>query len=421
MARTEFSSLKVSDAALLDALEAIRKQVRPEKDGRFQVVVAEGVQGIEGTYEEVLDHSAVKEVLAAQSQVLRQAAVFLDNRFQVQVTRQEPLDRIGVSYQDNFDQAMVARLVAASRRWLRPYDQVEGIEKILGAELSEFYRRREAGLLRLEELAQSLIVQNEAYRRKVDDEVTAIRRRLDEEAKAEMQRLHSEYEAKDAALKGREEALDARAKALDDRSSRHARRQIRHDLKAALANRTRDFSLTKQTAAKRIPLHALFALLIAVPGLLFIRSFLELVASGTAPNWLLLTRIAVSGAALAAALVYYIRWNDQWFRQHSEGEFRLRRLDLDIDRASWVVETAFEWKEEKGTEIPPELIDRLTRNLFVADEVDRRGVRHPGEDLASALLGASSRLNVQIPGIGEATLDRKGVKQLKRKADEGAE
>jgi hypothetical protein len=40
------------------------------------------------------------------------------------------------------------------------------------------------------------------------------------------------------------------------------------------------------------------------------------------------------------------------------------------------------------------------------------GVRHPGEDLASALLGASTELNLRIPGVGDAKLDRRGLKRF---------
>ena len=43
----------------------------------------------------------------------------------------------------------------------------------------------------------------------------------------------------------------------------------------------------------------------------------------------------------------------------------LNCLELDLDRASWVVEMALEWKDEKGTESPAELVQTRARNLFV--------------------------------------------------------
>lgn len=56
----------------------------------------------------------------------------------------------------------------------------------------------------------------------------------------------------------------------------------------------------------------------------------------------------------------------------------MKRLDLDIDRASWLVEMVMEWKEQKGTEIPEELLTRLSRNLFIEDG-PKEECLHPAE------------------------------------------
>ena len=82
---------------------------------------------------------------------------------------------------------------------------------------------------------------------------------------------------------------------------------------------------------------------------------------------------------IAATIIFYIRWNDSWFRQHADEEFQLKRFELDIDRASWVVEMALEWKDEKGTEIPEELIERFTENLF-KDQNIFESAKHPSEE-----------------------------------------
>ena len=135
-------------------------------------------------------------------------------------------------------------------------------------------------------------------------------------------------------------------------------------------------------------------------------------------GWYFILKPLFSGIALAAAVIYYIRWSNLWFTQHATEEFRLKRLNLDIDRASWVVEMALEWKDEKGTEIPHELVERLSRNLFTEEHGETKGPRHPSEDLASALLGASTSLSMKIPGVGDATLDRKGIKNFQKATQE---
>jgi hypothetical protein len=117
------------------------------------------------------------------------------------------------------------------------------------------------------------------------------------------------------------------------------------------------------------------------------------------------------GFALTAA--FYVRWNDAWFRQHADEEFRLKRLDLDIDRAHYVVEMLLEWNEQKGTTIPEELIKSLTASLFTTAESDV--VRHPYEDLANALLGASAGLRMTPSGF-EVALNRKGLQKFRKAA-----
>ena len=66
---------------------------------------------------------------------------------------------------------------------------------------------------------------------------------------------------------------------------------------------------------------------------------------------------------------------------------------------SWFVEMAFEWKDEKGEEIPEALIERLTQGLFVEASGDH--AVEPSESLAHALLGAA-RFKVKLPGDLEA-------------------
>ena len=91
-----------------------------------------------------------------------------------------------------------------------------------------------------------------------------------------------------------------------------------------------------------------------------------------------LIRFGLSATAFVGTMIFYIRWCDNWFRQHADEEFLLKRLLLDIDRASWIVEMSLEWAEEKGTEIPEELIDRLSNNLF-SGKNDISQPTHPSE------------------------------------------
>src|SRR5262249_3696361 len=135
--------------------------------------------------------------------------------------------------------------------------------------------------------------------------------------------------------------------------------------------------------------------------------------SNTPADWLHLLRLPVSGAAFAAAVVFYIRWNDVWFRRHAREEFWLNRLNLDVSRASFLVEMALEWKDDTGAALPLELVEPIARGLFAGDVAEADVARHPADDLASKLLGATTELNIKGAGV-EARLDRKAIDRFQR-------
>ena len=77
---------------------------------------------------------------------------------------------------------------------------------------------------------------------------------------------------------------------------------------------------------------------------------------------------------------------------------------------------ALEFKDEKGSEIPPELVrDRLSQNLFASSDAIKP-VKHPTEELSSVLFSALSSLKVNIPGFGEATFDGRQLKKAQKEA-----
>ena len=93
---------------------------------------------------------------------------------------------------------------------------------------------------------------------------------------------------------------------------------------------------------------------------------------------------------------------------------RGHRGRLDIDRASWVVETALEWRRAEKSEIPTPLLEGITRNLFVQKDpsTDKTSAR---DDLASALVGNASQVKMKV-GDNEVSIDRKGLTAM-RKSD----
>jgi hypothetical protein len=286
----------------------------------------------------------------------------------------------------------------------------------LAPTVSDFYTRRESTLIQLEALNAQITVENDRHRRELEQHLDEGRQRLDESYAARLQALEAEYRARADALAKREADLDERKKLLDDRDNTHARRQIQQDVKAILKERNTDFSLTPRTIRKRWPATAAFVALMlafAVGSAWAFWASTRPLGVGQ-PFWYPVLRIAVSLSALASVVVFYIRWQDRWSEAHAIEEFRLKRFDLDISRASWLVEVMLEWSSANA-EFPKELIEKLATGLF--EQVSAGPlVRHPAEEILGALLSSPAAVNLKFPG-GDVSLDRKGVKEMGRKAD----
>jgi hypothetical protein len=235
---------------------------------------------------------------------------------------------------------------------------------------------------------------------------------------ADRARHEAEQEQVRVALEAREQALQVRLGEVDAQAARHARRKIREDLKTVLAERSETFKLTSGTQDLRLPIALVALLAIIVFGAAFFLNLWYAIGHDQS-GWTPTIRQVALGAALASTLVFYLRWQNRWFEQHAQEEFRLKRMALDVDRASWVVELAMEWKDDEGGELPAELLSRLTANLFDQPKHGDEPL-HPADQLASALFGSASEVALDIPGRGSMKIDRKGIKNLQQAKEDNA-
>ena len=194
-------------------------------------------------------------------------------------------------------------------------------------------------------------------------------------------------------LKVHEEELNRQKQDLDDRTARHARREQSKKLQEKIAHRSAKFTLTSGTRQKRLSIHIIFIVLLSAAALVTYYSLTNppTVVEGVI-LWLELGRLPFGMAGFALTALYYIRWNDHWFKQHADQEFKLQQLALDVDRAGYVTEMLLEWQEDKGVDMPAMLIDRLTTGLFI-DQTSHEQVRHPSEDITKALIEQTKREN----------------------------
>ena len=425
MAHKQFHSSTSDDGAILEALENVAKELSQDPKQCSVTIHIMDEFSAQFILSDGRDQRLVQYATSAGGASWTNVKItFHSFPLTVSLSRDPDADAdiISVSYDTSDpDLVDVNRSLVAIQRQFIPLNRAAAIERALGPEIAEFYRRREEGLARLESLTQRIVEETHKYRMQLDAETTEHKRALtiefDEKAKA----LDAQYEQRSAAVKARAQELDEARRELDDRSARHARRQQSKELQDKISGRSKKFELTYETQHKRRSIHAIFILLLVTSGSLIFRSLLFPVATteGVA-LWLELGRMPLGVLGFALTSVFYIRWNDQWFRQHANQEFRFQQLALDVDRAGYAVEMLMEWQEEKGSEMPAVMVDRLTTGLFT-DQTTEARVRHPAEDLTSALLKASSGVRVDVPGVGEATVTgrrfRKLERDLKKKQD----
>ncbi|MBY3199128.1 hypothetical protein [Rhizobium laguerreae] len=268
---------------------------------------------------------------------------------------------------------------------------------------------------RLQQMTLEVGEQATVARRKLDEEYIALKKTL-EEGTAEQRR--QSQEALDAQLENlteRADAIAARAKALDDRDNTHVRRELHEKLKARLADRFKKLDLTPETKGARLPIHvgvAATGIILAVLIFWFTREALSVTArtdSTTAERILAIAKSATASLGFLGILSWYLRWMNRWFERLADSEFQLKQFELDITRAQWVVETAFEWKMSQQSPIPDQLLENISRNLFVGSEKDGGADMHPADYLASALIGKASNVKLAVPGA-EIELGPKALK-----------
>lgn len=312
-------------------------------------------------------------------------------------------------------QAAFVPLVAITQQALNSFS-VSGLGAALGEEARTHYSAREQALSRLETTQAKLLNDFEDLKKKHYDELDT--KRVQQEKRfAELEsELRHEHELRKIKLSKAELELETRTKALDDRSSTHVRRELRDKLKEILKDRQTTFSLSKDTRTRRRWVFSGYVFLL-VFFLAVAITFICLEArSDTANYWYTGRQVAASlGFLLTGG--FFLRWLNSWAARHADEEFKLKQLEIDIDRASWLVEMAFEWDEAKQSPIPDHLIETLSANLFGRQADNQELSMTAGDAIAMGLAGIpNASAEVELPG-GKVKLDHKALKHVKKEAE----
>ena len=317
--------------------------------------------------------------------------------------------------QGSVDNEIIIEAIATINKKLKAFDAKRSVAGP-SEEQAQFDAIHNSNIERLEALNEELVKSTHEYRLQLDREYGERLTNLESDLNDKKALLDEEFTKKETTLSEQLDELDRKRKELDDSSNTHARREIRRDILKEIKARQTKFSLTEGTNSLRKPIAIAILGLIAIFGVLAgvsVKEFYE-VFQGSDINKIIIAGIkqAIYSAGAIGSVIFLIRWMNRWFELHSQSEFELKHFELDMERASWLVETSLEWKDAKGTAIPPELLDSLSNNLFSNEKEKIDPLHHPSDQLASALMGSASSVKLKT-GDSSIEIDPKKLAKTK--------
>jgi hypothetical protein len=191
-----------------------------------------------------------------------------------------------------------------------------------------------------------------------------------------------------------EEKYQEKHKAVDIQEPRDKRRKVVEGLKEDLKKAESYVGFSKSHWVM-IAVYAVLLGLIAIanvnPSLIHLDKELWS-EEGVGPIYKILLRILLAGSFLGIAIMF-LRWIQRLQHMNDNQIIRERQLYIDMLRCELVSETIFDWLETKKRhddstkEIPPQLLESYTRNLFSHDKETHPEITHPMEDVLKSLTG----------------------------------
>lgn len=429
MNNISFSILKATDNDYLAALMSLADNTRLTELSLVSLTASFAGGGqIQVPISKAAEHEQLRDIVSANGKVVRSFQLAGKNEIYVGFERTDNYqtgDSNGIHDRLNIVPGRTPEsnsvdfyvLVAEAQKATQSFSLVT-LGSVLGTDIQQHFAARELALTRLETLAANLVRDIDSDRRRMLDELQHQESDLSNKWQAKSELLERQHGERLAFLNNREKELEERKKTLDDRSSTHARRAIREKLKETILARQQSFSLSRDTKSRRGWVLAMYMMLLAafgIPaGVLLYQDF------GGDPKvfspWLFGRQIGFS-LGFAATAGFFLRWLNHWAQQHADEEFKLKQFELDFDRASFLVEMAFEWNDEKQGQIPPQLVDYLGSHLFGSRQSTDAHSMTALDAAASALLTSGSAATLTFPG-GELKLDKAAIRKMTKSAPE---
>jgi hypothetical protein len=209
---------------------------------------------------------------------------------------------------------------------------------------------------------------------------------LEKEYRDRQASLDSKKQSDEDAIAKKEKDFQERVSQFETRESKYMRRELLKQIKDTLAEAER-MAPSGPTGKKRIWVH-LFAWALLIASGTLAGMMASKVYDSPSADWHHLAPLSAGFLTFVCTMVYYLKWNDRWFREHADAEFAAKRYKADILRASWVAELVQEWAKEGKGDLPPDLVAAYTKNLF-RDVVASRVSEHPMDDLGNIIKRAT--------------------------------
>jgi len=292
----------------------------------------------------------------------------------------------------------------AVRQHVRCWDE-QNLPDAITEDLKRYYAARENNVKQLEDKIGELTTRLAEYAMKNDREVIEKKAQLEEAHQTKVAELEEERKKLQGEIADRQKELDERAAKINDRENVHERRRLYDEIKKQIQSKSTKPELTEHTQNLRKLVWQLSGALAVFLLAVFLICFVINLWSNSV-NWVAVGSQVASGASLLGLGAFTIRWQNRWFETHSDEEFRLKRMELDSERASWLVELALEWFAETKAPIPQELLDKLATSLFTDGATIPLDIS-PLESLRTGMLGKNWKLSVE-PGKVEAQSGKNG-------------
>lgn len=403
--RTSFQIPRYTDKVIVEKLEELVKEggYRVEKSTYSFTFADQNAEFGGGPRDDKLN-----QLLSLGAVSTRQITFHLNNSLHLRIERgwdnQQRklignLDAVNVdpAGQPNQNVLEFAKLLALARKHFDAADTKPFMD-FLDEGSKQLYQSREQDLQKLERMQESFFKSMTEFTLDQQKKQQEFQRQLETEYANRQTRLEEQHQERLKQFEAKEAELKKIRSEIDERENRQARRDIYKELKGKLDARNKSFELTEGTKnRRRITFWFTIALLGLFAGVFGFCFYKNVVSDPAQINWVAVGSQIGFAIAFIGVATFFIRWNNQWFQKHADEEFKLKRLDLDIDRANWLVELAMEWKNITKSEIPTDLIDKLARSLFISEEVKDIDI-HPAETLLSSLFGKAGSINVEFPG-----------------------